>query len=85
MTALLQAVGHAQKLNEIHEVISRLYGDKFQERVSEYEPVLREVAKRHDGNLIGAATELCKPADMDAREQLLILAVAVELTKREAK
>lgn len=81
MSGLLTAVASAQKLTEIHEVISRLYGDKFQSPVTEYESFLRKIAEP-DGNLIGAATKLCQKAE-DPREQLLVLAVAVELTKRD--
>ncbi len=83
MSTLLQSVSHANKLNEIHELVKGLYREKFAQRVADIEPGLREIAKRHDGNLIGAATEVCKDPKQDPRETLLILAVAVELTTRD--
>jgi hypothetical protein len=77
-------VGVAIKLDDIHQAVTRIHGDNFPTRVTQWEPIIRGLAEeKHRGNLIAAATEITKDPDLTAPWIMLILAVAVELTHRD--
>lgn len=76
MTDLLE-IDH--RLREIHRTIKRLYGERFSERVAEYEPQLIARAAKENCTPTAAAIHWANEPETDPRLALLLLAVAMEI------
>lgn len=76
-----QQIRIAAKMYECRDTLKRLTGDKFRERITEYQGFLRTAMQRYECDEIKAAMHLCHDERIrdSAITQMWLIAAAVEL------